>query len=46
MKMRFYSGVDEKGAVNHHDIALAEIQAEPAAGEKQGTWSLAARQTG
>src|SRR5262245_22194740 len=46
MKMRFYSGVDEKGAVNHHDIALAEVQAEAPAGEKQGTWSLAPRQTG
>src|SRR5215510_3744883 len=45
MKMRFYSGVDEKGAVNHHDIALAEIHA-PAAAEKDGTWSLAPRQIG
>ena len=45
MKMRFYSGVDEKGAVNHHDVALMEIPAEPAAGDKQ-PWSLAARRVG
>jgi catechol 2,3-dioxygenase len=46
MKMRFYSGLDESGAVNHHDIALAEIQAEPGSAEKQGPWSLAPRQVG
>jgi catechol 2,3-dioxygenase len=45
MKMRFYSGVDEKGAVNHHDVALAEIHAEPTAGDQQ-PWSLAPRQVG
>ena len=25
LTMRFYSGVDERGEVNHHDVALAEI---------------------
>jgi catechol 2,3-dioxygenase-like lactoylglutathione lyase family enzyme len=26
-RMRFYSGVDEKGTVTHHDLALAEVTA-------------------
>jgi catechol 2,3-dioxygenase-like lactoylglutathione lyase family enzyme len=46
MKMRFYSGVDEHGAVNHHDLALAEVMAEPGADGSPETWSLAARRTG
>ena len=43
MKMRFYSGVDEKGDVNHHDLALMQA---PASDGGDGQWSLAARGTG
>ena len=38
-KMRFYSGVDAKGDVTHHDLALAEVPADAPADER-GTWSL------
>jgi catechol 2,3-dioxygenase-like lactoylglutathione lyase family enzyme len=46
MTMRFYSGVDERGDVNHHDLALAEVSAEPAADGHPEPWSLAARRVG
>ena len=46
MTMRFYSGVDEHGDVNHHDLALAEISAETTADGNPETWSLAARRVG
>ena len=48
MKMRFYSGVDEHGHVNHHDVALMEVPQEQVANGSgdAGSWSLAARQTG
>ena len=45
MKMRFYSGVDERGGVNHHDLALAEVSTEHDGGSSE-TWSLAARRVG
>ncbi len=38
MKMRFYSGVDERGDVNHHDLALVEMPDPPA--PESDTWSL------
>jgi len=48
MKMRFYSGVDEHGHVNHHDVALMEVPQEQAANGTgdSGAWSLGARQVG
>jgi len=46
MKMRFYSGVDEHGHVNHHDVALMEIPKEQAANGDAGAWSLGARRVG
>ena len=46
MRMRFYSGVDERGDVNHHDLALAEISAETAVDGSPETWSLMARRAG
>jgi catechol 2,3-dioxygenase-like lactoylglutathione lyase family enzyme len=46
MKMRFYSGLDERGAVNHHDLALAEISADQAAEGNPEPWSLTARRVG
>ena len=42
MQMRFYSGVDEKGDVNHHDLAL--MQAPPSGPADE--WSLAAQRPG
>jgi catechol 2,3-dioxygenase len=38
-KMRFYSGIDAKGDVTHHDLALCEVPADTAA-EERGTWNL------
>jgi catechol 2,3-dioxygenase len=38
-KMRFYSGVDPKGDVTHHDLALCEVPADTPA-EARGTWNL------
>jgi catechol-2,3-dioxygenase len=38
-KMRFYSGLDAKGDVTHHDLALAEIP-ETNAGGAPEQWSL------
>jgi catechol 2,3-dioxygenase len=46
LKMRFYSGLDERGKVTHHDLALAEIPDAGAAGADSGPWSMAARQVG
>ncbi len=38
MRMRFYSGVDERGDVNHHDLALVEVTDAPPPGDE--AWSL------
>jgi len=46
LTMRFYSGVDERGEVNHHDVALAEIPGGEGAGANPGPWSLSPRQVG
>ena len=46
LRMRFYSGVDEKGDVNHHDIALAEIPPEDGPNGGPEPWSLYPRQPG
>jgi catechol 2,3-dioxygenase len=43
--MRFYSGEDEHGELNHHHIALAEVAA-PELGGKEETWSLGRQQLG
>ena len=45
LKMRFYSGVDEHGDVNHHDLALAEIPKDQAAGGAED-WSLFPKRVG
>jgi catechol 2,3-dioxygenase len=42
MQTRFYSGVDEKGDVNHHDLAL--MQAPPSGPADE--WNLAAQRPG
>ena len=40
-KMRFYSGVDARGDVTHHDLALAEVpQGDGAGGAGAERWSL------
>ena len=44
LKMRFYSGVDEEGRVNHHDLALAEIANPPA--DSSDTWGLSPQRPG
>src|SRR5258706_13356358 len=44
-KMRFYSGVDDKGGVTHHDLALAEVPAAEGKDEA-GEWKLLPRQVG
>lgn len=46
LRMRFYSGVDERGEVNHHDLALAEVPDAEAAGAGPGPWSLSPRRIG
>jgi catechol 2,3-dioxygenase-like lactoylglutathione lyase family enzyme len=38
-KMRFYSGVDARGDVTHHDLALAEVPADTPKDER-AAWSL------
>jgi len=43
--MRFYSGVDAHGDVTHHDLALAEVPADHAAGSAE-TWNLMPRRVG
>ena len=45
-KMRFYSGLDEHGDVNHHDIALMEIPNARASARDPEPWGLAARKVG
>jgi catechol 2,3-dioxygenase len=44
--MRFYSGVDERGDVNHHDIALMQIPPEQGAANDREPWSLSAKKVG
>jgi catechol 2,3-dioxygenase len=39
-RMRFYSGVDEAGAVTHHDLALAEVPAGAGTPGDAEPWSL------
>ena len=46
LRMRFYSGVDEKGDVNHHDLALCEVSEAPAADPNAAPWGLQPRQVG
>jgi catechol 2,3-dioxygenase len=46
VKMRFYSGVDERGDVNHHDVALIEVVEPAPAPADDGPWSLVARRVG
>jgi catechol 2,3-dioxygenase-like lactoylglutathione lyase family enzyme len=46
LKMRFYSGVDEQGDVNHHDLALCEVSDAPSANGNAEPWSLMPRQIG
>lgn len=46
LKMRFYSGLDERGEVTHHDLALAEILDAGAAGATDGPWSMTPCQVG
>jgi catechol 2,3-dioxygenase len=44
-KMRFYSGIDPKGDVTHHDLALCEVKpADDNSGRE--TWSLMRREIG
>jgi len=43
-KMRFYSGLDAKGDVTHHDLALAEVPESNAGAPDQ--WSLMPGKTG
>jgi len=46
LKMRFYSGVNEHGDVNHHDLALCEVPETPAADPNAPPWGLQPRQVG
>lgn len=46
LKMRFYSGVNERGDVNHHDLALCEVPEAPAADPNAPPWGLQPRQLG
>lgn len=46
LKMRFYSGVNEQGDVNHHDLALCEVPEAPAADPSAPPWGLQPRQLG
>ena len=45
-KMRFYSGLDAKGDVNHHDVALMEVPAGEVPAETKPEWSLRPREIG
>jgi catechol 2,3-dioxygenase len=38
--MRFYSGLDARGDVTHHDLALAEAPADNGGGAGPETWDL------
>ncbi len=45
-KMRFYSGLDQKGDVTHHDLALCEVKQADGNGGSRETWSLMRREVG
>ena len=45
-KMRFYSGVDPKGDVTHHDLALCEVKPADGNGGSREEWSLMRREIG
>jgi catechol 2,3-dioxygenase-like lactoylglutathione lyase family enzyme len=46
-KMRFYSGLDARGDVTHHDLALAEVpEADGRGGADREEWSLQPRRVG
>jgi catechol-2,3-dioxygenase len=46
-KMRFYSGLDARGDVTHHDLALAETpDSDRSGGAERETWSLMRRGVG
>lgn len=45
LKMRFYSGVNESGDVNHHDIALCEVSGADAPKDGE-SWNLYPRRVG
>jgi len=44
-RMHFFSGVDEKGNVTHHDLALAEIAASDGNGSDEA-WSMVGKRPG
>jgi len=46
LNMRFYSGLDERNEVNHHDLALAEVPDAEAAGANAEPWSLSPSRLG
>ena len=46
LRMRFYSGVDEHGDVNHHDLALAEIPKDQQTDAAPEAWSLFPKRPG
>jgi catechol 2,3-dioxygenase-like lactoylglutathione lyase family enzyme len=46
LKMRFYSGLDENGDVNHHDIALMEVSAGENASVPDEKWGLHPKRVG
>jgi catechol-2,3-dioxygenase len=45
-RMRFYSGVGEKGEVTHHDLALAEVTQDPSPPTDGTPWKILPKQTG
>jgi len=46
IKMRFYSGLDENGDVNHHDIALMEVPETADRSVPTEPWGLAPNRVG
>ena len=44
-RMHFFSGVDEKGGLTHHDLALAEV-ANPGANGDGEQWSMQGKRVG
>lgn len=44
--MRFYSGVDARGEVTHHDLALAEIPRTGTGGGSDGSWGMLPERVG
>jgi catechol 2,3-dioxygenase-like lactoylglutathione lyase family enzyme len=46
LTMRFYSGVNEHGDVNHHDLALCEVLEAPASDPDAPPWGLQPRHLG